>query len=80
MIKRAINMKPHTQMIQFLLTPNVNKYTHIQSRKQMLILKVEHARVCPILSTYVVNQHEQHRTQSDIEFLNGSLERERQGN
>ena len=46
----------------------------------MCILKVEHARVCPILSTYVVNQHEQHWTQSDIEFLNGSLERMCLGN
>ena len=35
----------------------------------MWILKVEHAWVCPILSTYVLNQQEQNWTQCDIEIL-----------
>ena len=77
MLQISKNYPPNTF---FQLNSNVNKYTQTQSRKQMCILKVEHARVCLILSTYVVNQHEQHWTQSDIEFLNGSLERMCLGN
>ena len=51
------------------LRPNVNKTLQTQQGNKMCILKVEHAWVCRILSTEVVNQHELCWTQSDIEFF-----------
>ena len=66
--KRAM-LEKYIPPLILSLRPNVNKTLQTQQGNKMCILKVEHAWVCRILSTEVVNQHELCWTQSDIEFF-----------